>query len=160
MTKILNENTPDKPYYKFENTFYLNDSYGNQGRLSFEINTDEMKRLIALFMVNKNTPKRMVGPIIAPAGLLDNPELELQHLKTFRKTTDKEEKLFPVPTLHIPLFIDTLKKTDIKFLYESREYVEQQAALRQEKEPLFNPKPKNHDRSKSKFVRRNRKFGE
>jgi len=161
--KVLNSNTPDKPHYRFENTMYLGDDFGNKGRLSFETTRDEIKKLIVLFKCNKNTPKKDMRIGIISVDNTLHPGLELKtisNLKTAKKVKVNVDETIKVDAFHLPLFIQNLQSTSIKFLYESKEYIEKQSEINQEKEPLFNPKPKIHDRSKTQFSRRNRKYGE
>lgn len=167
--KVLNYNTSDKPYYKFNNTYYLQDDFGNMGRLSFDDERLTIVRLITIFKFHPNTPKIKRRKEIFPSTIISikkkgEVKIDIEEIKKFKTAKivtikNDDDNYYMADSFHLPLFIEMLLKTEVKFMYEPKEYLDKIALEENHKEPLFTPKPRNYDRSEnSGRTRRNYRY--
>jgi len=131
---------PDKKHYEYNHVFYLGDDFGNKGRLCFDINPDTIKRYQIKSMMHPSAPKIDV-PIERMSISLEESKDILKFCKTakiIKQPTIKQQTF----AFNLPIFLNALSNTDIDFLYESKEHLDQVAIIEQHKPMLFKPKPK------------------
>lgn len=143
---VKSKYNPERQWYDFKNVMYFGDDFRNKGRLSFDCDEYIIKKYMAIFKFHPNSPK-IKKPIltISNVGLISIEELK--KFKTAKIIKEKDVKTtFKDHAFHLPLFIETLSGTDINFMYESKEYLDEIAIIEQHKPILFKPKTKRNAR--------------
>jgi hypothetical protein len=126
----------------------LGDDFENKGRLSFDCEVWKIQKLIALYKIHKNLPKITVKVkrITNPKPITEEiKKAGIERLGFLPKTLKygaEEEVEEKIDAFHLPKFIKVLKSTDIQFIYEAKEYLDNQAVINQHKPLMFNPKRK------------------
>ena len=55
--RVVSKFNPEKKFYEYKHRMELHDDFGDEGRLCFDEDMYQIKKYMALFVLNPNTPK-------------------------------------------------------------------------------------------------------
>lgn len=141
--RVVSKFNPEKKFYEYKHRMELHDDFGDEGRLCFDEDMYQIKKYMALFVLNPNTPKKNIHikPLQLPNEFFE--DIDFSKMSGFKKII-YNPNVIKVNSFHLQKFITALSNTDIDFLYESKSYLDEQAVKEQHKPLMFKPiyKPK------------------